>query len=185
MRCMASFSIRLRELSSTPKSYRFAISWDWLREAVTETDLRPPKTKVDGDLEISLYMAGDTIVLKGTAKANLEASCVTCLDPVPLSLCSELDLLFSPAPDTHGVDPEGELEADGLDVEYYSGTTLDLDEIIRDNLLLEVPMQPRCGGDECKRAPSVSEDDLTQQQKRGIDPRLAALKSLSDSMKKN
>lgn len=121
-----------------------------------------------------------TVHVRGHLAARLGLECGRCLEPFPLAVEQELDLFYLP----HGEDAEEEDEVELADremvVTYYAGDRLDLGEMIREQLLLSVPMKrlcreacqglcPQCGTNRNNAACSCVPD---------ADPRLAVLAKL-------
>ena len=78
------------------------------------------------------------------------------------------------------VDDDEELTPEDLEREWYSGDTLILDDMIRDAIMLELPMNPRCAKD-CSGVPLQGDEEKNE---RTIDPRLAPLASILISKEK-
>ncbi len=106
----------------------------------------------DGSLEISLKkpvtlklrnLGGKKLLLEGKAFLSLRIPCSRCLEPVEvpfeLELCQDLDM-----------DKSEEERAEDLDEQpYVSGYYLDVDQLIGNELLLNLPMKILCRED-CK-----------------------------------
>ena len=88
------------------------------------------------------------IRLVGGFKAQLEATCARCLNPVPQTLEREFDLLYRPT----GVDRRGDEQAiheADTEIGYYQGEGLQLEDVLREQVLLAVPIRLLCR-DDCK-----------------------------------
>lgn len=119
--------------------------------------------------------AGGEVVVRGTWKAPVEYDCGRCLEAVRMTFERPLDLVFV---------PDGGWEASDADVRTigYHETTLDLEEAIREEVVLEIPRYfipaetngrcDRCGHavERLGRVPERPEDQP--------DPRWSALKAL-------
>jgi uncharacterized protein len=74
---------------------------------------------------------------------------------------------------------EVELTAEDLDVVTYSGETIALDDIVRDELVLEVPIVPLCSEDCPGISPPPARDakqgEASATEEAAIDPRLLPL----------
>lgn len=88
------------------------------------------------------------IRLVGSLSTRLELACARCLDPVTLPVARSFDLLYRP----QGVDA-GHEELSVTDAEaeigYYTGDGLLLEEVLREQVLLSVPIKAVCRED-CK-----------------------------------
>ena len=131
-------------------------------------------------------------MLQGRAKATVNTTCGRCLGPATVDLDAELTLLLvakvkergrAPKGRTHK-ESEGEFEFDGseADVSLYDGETIILDEIVREALMLELPISPLCS-EEC---PGMSADPAVAEKLAAgrVDPRLAPLAALLSGVSK-
>ncbi|HTS59971.1 MAG TPA: DUF177 domain-containing protein [Terriglobales bacterium] len=88
------------------------------------------------------------IRLKGELSASLEIACARCLAPVVQDVEREFELLYRP----QGADAgQEELSFSGAEAEigYYQGAGLLLEEALREQVLLAVPLKAICRED-CK-----------------------------------
>ena len=125
----------------------------WLAEALegTEAEGREATAHVD------LYQVSGQIDVRGDLVATLHVPCSRCLETAVLETNTEFRVTYLPEPDDRSRskksgkqgEEEVELTAEDLDVAYYSGTTLDLAEPVREQLLLALPMTVLCAED-CK-----------------------------------
>ncbi len=186
---MAKFKVRLSQLDAGEQSVEFPISHEWLNEVLDGTDIRATENADAGQLSLRLYQSGPDIIVSGTASAHLVVSCSRCLEDIDLPVQAELSIVMSEPPE--GMDPNAEIDVESEDLgrEYFQGDELIFDDIVRDQLLLELPMQPRCTDPPCpewvKQYLTTAEEaeQLEQKAKEKVDPRLAALQELSDKLK--
>lgn len=89
--------------------------------------------------------------------------------------------------DTHRLrdDEEVELSTDDLDVSFYSGDEIDLGELVREALILELDPSDECGEEACdeRLAKLIAEPDPSADQE-VVDPRWAGLADLKSKMKR-
>ena len=136
------------------------------------------------DLRMVIHKDHDRFRLVGTVKTELELQCSRCLEPFSLPVDREFDLRYLPAgaaepePDE---DEETEVEDDDVAVTFYRDEQIDLNELLREQFYLALPMKPLCR-DECKGlcpACGVNWNKGTCDCKQGWDdPRFAVLKKL-------
>jgi len=183
---MAEFSIRLHQIDSSDKTFVFPITGAWLASVLTGTDVRATEDQ-EGELELRLYRSGPDIIVQGTAKATLVVDCSRCLEDVKVPVEASLSLVMSQAGASDDEDDEVESSGDELGRELYEGDELVFDDIVRDHLLLELPMQPRCSDPPCpewvKQYLTTAEEAEEQAKEKKPDPRLAALQGLADKLK--
>jgi uncharacterized protein len=185
---MAEFAVKLSTLDDTVKDVRFPIKPAWLSSVLDGTDVRAPEGSSGGTLELRLYRSGSDIIISGTANAKLMVDCSRCLEDVAIDVAADVQVVMSEPPtDAEASKDELELSSDELGREYYTGDELILDDIVRDHLLLELPMQPVCVDPPCpewvKQYLTTAEEADAQAEERPPDPRLAALQSLKDKLK--
>jgi uncharacterized protein len=85
------------------------------------------------------------ILVRGHFQGSLQMACSRCLTDFGGPVDVDFDLLMAPGPGPGG--GEEELSAADLDLDYYSGETLDLEPVIREQIILMVPLKPLCRED--------------------------------------
>jgi len=124
------------------------------------------------------------VLVDGELSCRARFQCSRCLGDFEGVVDSQLSVEYRPAP---GVDEaeEHELQAGELDVIFYEGDELDLSELVREQMLLAVPMSPVCS-DSCKGLCPVCGVNLNERQcgcdTRYIDPRLKVLMKLKGDL---
>ena len=95
---------------------------------------------------VALDRAGEQVTVRGRIRATARLECVRCLKVFDLAVETEL-VLYADRSGTsrHTVD-EDDLERDDH-MKFHDGRTLDVSEEVREALLLEIPMAPRCRED--------------------------------------
>jgi uncharacterized protein len=86
--------------------------------------------------------------LAGSAVTELELSCSRCLEPFRLPVNAPFDLRYHPASEMTQ-DEEREIEEEDLETSYYRDDQVDLNELLREQFYLVLPMKPLCG-DDCR-----------------------------------
>jgi uncharacterized protein len=119
--------------------------------------------------------------IKGRLSGSIEIDCDRCLEPVDRPFDIELDLEFAPKQQLEG-GANLELHADDLKLDAIEGRDLDLAEIAREQVLLDLPHQFFCK-DECKGLCAKCGTNLNLKDcdcgNEEIDPRWASLKDLN------
>jgi uncharacterized protein len=80
--------------------------------------------------------------IEGKIAAQAQIPCGRCLEMTGLSIQAPFNCTFSPAPPAMG--EETELSAADLDFEYYKGEVIDLDAVVFEQVMLQIPMKPLC-----------------------------------------
>lgn len=159
---MSELRIDVADLLSHPGSRR-----DVTLRAEVEA-LRGSSATIDGPVQVDVSLAriSDGIVVRGEVTARWTAQCSVCLGNVEQELTVHVDELFEPNP------VEGETYP-------LKGHELDLEQLARDALLLELPLAPRC------RQPCSPDDAtpgpdrvVTDDRDEATDPRWAPLAQL-------
>ena len=132
-------------------------------------------------LDFDIHKDKEKFRLVGTAKTELELTCSRCLEPFRMPVDAQFDLRFLPASELAG-DDEREVQDEDLDTSYYRDDTIDLNELLREQFYLALPMKPLCR-DDCKGlCPQCGTNwniGTCTCRNEWEDPRLAALKGLA------
>lgn len=88
------------------------------------------------------------IRLKGDLSTRLQLNCARCLEPVMQDVTRSFDLLYRPQGSDAG---HAELSVTDAEAEigYYTGKGIELDDVLREQVLLAVPLRVLCNED-CK-----------------------------------
>jgi len=124
------------------------------------------------------------IRLNGQLSTRLELPCARCLEPVTQDVKRSFDLLYRPL----GVDAgRAELSVTGAEAEigYYQGEGLLLEDVLREQVLLAVPLKAICRED-CKGLCPQCGTNLNNEQcscaEPAEDPRWSALKDIRSKL---
>lgn len=149
------FLVAASELDAGGKAFAWPIPRAWLTTMFEESDATPIG---EGAVDMRLSKSGTDVVVHGTVKAEVELPCSRCLEPVRVSLAPSISLLMVPAAKVKKRDakPEAEIGEGEADVLPYDGESVILDDVVRDDLLLELPMIPLCS-ESCPGIASASE----------------------------
>jgi uncharacterized protein len=105
-----------------------------------------------GDLDWSLAAerAGAEIRIAGSLETTLEVTCSRCLEPAELRVNKPFDLFFRERDAAmFDEDEEVELEEKETRTAFFTGTKLAIGDILREQILLALPMKVLCTVD-CK-----------------------------------
>lgn len=92
--------------------------------------------------QVSLSKHGPDILVRGSLSGQMELACSRCLESFPAPAAIEFDLLLVPGPPTAAADEE--LSLTDLDLDYYTGETVDLESLLREQIILMMPLKPLC-----------------------------------------
>jgi uncharacterized protein len=88
------------------------------------------------------------IRLRGRLTAGLELQCARCLEPVAQDVVREFELLYRPLGTDAGRDALSVTDAEA-EIGYYQGDGLLLEDVLREQVLLALPLKVTCRED-CK-----------------------------------
>jgi uncharacterized protein len=122
------------------------------------------------------------IRLRGRVSAGLELQCARCLEPVQQDVDREFELLYRPLGADAGRD-ELSVTAAEAEIGYYQGDGILLEDVLREQVLLALPLKVTCRED-CKGlCPHCGKNLNEEQCSCNVpmeDPRWAALKEIRD-----
>ena len=120
------------------------------------------------------------IRLNGEVAVQLETDCARCLEPVATDVKRSFDLLYRPL-GTDGGRQELSVTSAEAEIGYYQGEGLLLEDVLREQVLLAVPLRTICRED-CKGLCAQCGANLNTQQcscaEPAEDPRWSGLKDL-------
>ena len=125
-------------------------------------------------------LAGNEVFVKGHVETRAQVECDRCLKHVEASVNAEFTLEYIPGSEYES-SGAAELTEEELSVAVFDGQALDVDEIVKEQILLAVPTRMLCREDckgicpECGTDRNTGDCNCTTED---IDPRWAALKKL-------
>jgi uncharacterized protein len=96
--------------------------------------------------ELGVEQSGEQVSVRGRLVAVAELECVRCLKRFEFSLHPAFDVFADRTGKARRPQEEDELERDGY-MMFHDGRHLDLRELARETLMLEIPMAPCCRED--------------------------------------
>jgi uncharacterized protein len=146
----------------------------------------------DLQLDVRLEAVTEGVLVTGSAVAPLDGECARCLAPLTASVTASFTELYLYQPDKHDRHHkhdkherfDEDTEQDDEELRYLDGDLLDLEPVLRDAVVLALPMSPLCREDcpglcvECgvplaEAGPDHGHEDAP-------DPRWAGLKQDND-----
>jgi uncharacterized protein len=162
-----------------------------LKDAQTSFDFRIAPAEID--LEGEAINLKDVVKVEGKLKrgiaqtdvqgkisAEVEAECSRCLQTADVSLDFPFEAVFVTA-DNYTKDKEAELRTGDLEVSVFEGDKIDLTELVREQILLNLPTQIFCREDcqglcqKCGANLNLIDCNCKEDE---IDPRWSVLKNL-------
>ena len=136
----------------------------------------------DQGLQVNVRVARlhESLLVVGHVSAGLMLTCVRCLQERERLIKVSLDVVLFPQPE-ESADREVELSTEDMNVSFYdpNADELDLTDLIREALLLELPTYPSCEeGEICQPFELPKEEEEAE----SIDPRWRGLMALKTAM---
>jgi uncharacterized protein len=145
------------------------------------------------NLEVSFKRVSGGVLLNGKLTPKLTAPCKRCVTDVQFEVPITFSLNLIPesqvkaaadvgeGEDDEAAEESGSFDLEAADQEVFNGKTIDLDPIVREQVLLALPMNVVCRED-CKGLCAVCGEDRNTKdcghEQRVLDPRLMALKDI-------
>lgn len=168
----------IRELQLKPRAFDVT-----LEPGVVE--FLDPKLRQTGPLrasgvaELVIDLLGE-IRVKGHVNVQMEADCDRCLEPAMCPVDADFELYYRPV--AEGLGDEKALEEGEAEMGFYEGNGIELNDVLREFILLTLPMQRVCSED-CKGICPVCGQNRNQNKcacpSAPVDHRWAALKHLT------
>jgi uncharacterized protein len=125
------------------------------------------------------------IRLRGNFSGRFQVPCARCVEPVEIPLAADFDLIFRPA----GADTEAaerSITAPETEIGYYLKDSLLLEDVLREQVLLSLPVRTLCKPDckgLCQRCGANRNSQTCTCEEGPNDPRWEALSGLRSQIK--
>ena len=119
---------------------------DWFRAILSE------RTECDFSLSgvscrCTLRRVQSNVIIEGHAETTVDVACSRCLEVTHLPIKSAFRYTFMPADE--GLAGDRELSEEDLEFSYYRGDVIELDRIVFEQIILQIPMKVLCS-ENCK-----------------------------------
>ena len=135
------------------------------------------------EVEGTIRRTGQAVAVNGHVETRAQVECDRCLKPVQLPVSADFALEYITEADYESSSIAA-LSEEEMSVSVFDGESIDIDEMVKEQILLAVPARTLCRGD-CKGICPECGIDLNTGQCNcaadAVDPRWAALKSLTNS----
>ena len=147
--------------------------------ALEELKIESSDVRVLGQILVRLVAEkhAQEVRVRGSFAAEAQLPCARCLEPVRIPLLVELDQFYRPHKD-HRLVGEIELQEKDTEIAFYFGDFIEVSDIIREQILLGLPMKPVCRDDCQGLCPHCGKNrnlDACNCHSLFVDPRLAPL----------
>jgi uncharacterized protein len=134
------------------------------------------------EVEGAVKRAGNDVFVNGHVETRVQVECDRCLKPVELPVSADFALEYITGADYESSSAAA-LSEEEMSVSVFDGQSIDVDEIVKEQILLAVPVRTLCREDckgicpECGIDLNTGQCDCASQD---VDPRWAALKNLKN-----
>ncbi|HUH02171.1 MAG TPA: DUF177 domain-containing protein [Kofleriaceae bacterium] len=187
MRHGTSMKVRVQDL---PSRQEIDLAADFVRLAIDGLPVRAALERPADDpqagavrAEIELSVEHDNVFARGTVRGWMEVACSRCVEATRIVLDEAIVASFLPRAGmpTESEDEVAEATEDDVDLYPYDDEEVDLEPMLREQLVLAIPYAPLCKPD-CKGLCVVCGVDMNREScgcdRHIVDPRLAALRDL-------
>ncbi len=141
MKEQATFSVHVRRVDGAGSDLEFPVDPSWLETELAEYEVVAP---CPGSLKVKVTPISPGFWVEGSVDITIVVTCLRCLRPANLDLRIPFKVHMTPGPpsDTH---VEESYAQDGsLGVGHFQGEEIVLDNLVRESIVLALPMSPRC-----------------------------------------
>ena len=96
----------------------------------------------EGSAELLPHTLGE-IRVRGHLAVTMQCDCNRCLEPARFPIDSSFDLFYRPSEEDSG-EEEAEIDEGEAEIAFYEGAGIELRDILREHVLLNMPMQRVC-----------------------------------------
>lgn len=98
------------------------------------------------EVDVTVSKAADKFLVDGNLSGKVTVRCDRCLEPFDLELKTRFNVYLVVRPSGPS-EEEVELLDEDMEVEFIRGETIDLDDVVREQIYLSVPMKCVCRSD--------------------------------------
>ena len=137
--------IDLTKIPPGGKELHFSLTPDWWKSDSDEDRILGLDSPLTARLKV--YPAGEKILVDGVLSARLILRCDRCLETYETDVTTDFRIYVSMIP--FKGEAEVELSGNDLNIDFIEDNFLDSDQIIKEQLILNLPMKTLCN-DDCK-----------------------------------
>ena len=136
--------VDLKSISRSPRHFNLTVQSDWWRKSEDGVQVQG----LEGPLTVKLSVSREDkrYVVHGRLTGKLRLVCDRCLDAYTFALGRDFRLSLSPPVSLESARDETELKNEDLAVGFIEAEKIDLDDIIREQIYLSLPIKLLCGG---------------------------------------
>jgi uncharacterized protein len=141
-----SLKINVALISEEGQNFVFSEDGAWFKECYKDSD-SPDFALNRVDVSCLITKVSGTVFIKGSFSAIIDIYCSRCLEYTNLPIGS--DFAYTLIPAKADTKEDLELKPEELEISYYQGDFVDLEPIICEQIILQIPMKALCS-EECK-----------------------------------
>jgi uncharacterized protein len=171
---MLALEYRIKDLDSRDKDIDMSLLPAFVADALLGFEAKLDASQLA--LDVRLTKIKSTVLCDGWLRGRLMLSCQRCLEPAAIELSHRIHSIYVPETDAVIESSEGsdeDQDEDDLDYAHHNGEVVDLWPLLREQIILSIPMAvlckedcrglcPSCGLDRnqascsCQAAPTLS-----------------------------
>ncbi len=134
--------VDLQSISRNPRHFNLTFQPEWWRQNGDDVQVQGLK----GPLTVTAVVSreDERFVINGRLKGKLRLACDRCLESYTFSLHRDFRLALAPPEQLQSAQDETELKEEDLAVEFIAAGKIDLDDVIREQVYLSLPMKLLC-----------------------------------------
>ena len=109
------------------------------REETVESDIIISPIKA----RLKIMKVGSEVIVKGEVAADIKLQCSRCIMDFQQLLSVPVDVVYHPIDELRG-EERHEIMSGELDMDFYSEDEMDLITLMKEQILLNIPMKPLC-----------------------------------------
>lgn len=138
--------VRLSNIPEDGRDVRFSKGGDWFFHLLRQGD-RDDFSLDRIDVQCLLKKVRGNVTVQGEIVTEIDLECCRCLGMFRLPVRTEFDYTFFPDP--RDSEEDLELSDEELGMNYHRDDIIDIDHIVVEQIILQIPMKPLCK-DSCK-----------------------------------
>jgi len=143
---MLGLEYRIKDLESDDKEVSLPLSSDQIADAVEDLGVDLSRSAIT--LSARLHLQGTVVQVDGELRGQLVLSCQRCLEPATVPVEMRLHKIYSAAPEPDDArDSDAATDDEDVDYAHHDGETVDLWPVLREDLILTVPITVLCQED--------------------------------------
>lgn len=138
--------VRLSNIPEDGLDVHFSRGGDWFFQLLRRED-RYDFSLDSIDIHCFVKKNRANVTVRGEIATEINLECCRCLEKFKLPIKTDFDYIFFPDPG--GYEADLELNYEDLGASYFRDDLIDLDQIIVEQIILQIPVKPLCK-DSCK-----------------------------------